>query len=121
CSSFPLLDHTSGRVMSRGADAAWKSRGQDAPGVAQLREEVASLRGDVDHIRSTMQDMHREVGSAVLLLSRFMGLEWDTGESVRLAEKRSASASDAVERLSDDVGNLEHRLAIAGAPRPEND
>ena len=58
------------------------------------------------------------MGSAVLLLSRFVGLEWDTGEAVRLAEKRSASASDAVERLSNDVGNLEQRLTIAGGPRP---
>eukprot|EP00904_Undaria_pinnatifida_P004643 jgi/Undpi1/1417/HiC_scaffold_11.g04808.m1 len=94
------------------------SRREDTPGVAQLREEVAALRGDVDHIRSAMQDMHREVGSAVLLLSRFVGLEWDTGEAVRLAEKRSASARDAVERLSNDVGNLEQRLTIAGGPRP---
>lgn len=38
-----------------------KSRREDTPGVAQLREEVAALRGDVDHIRSAMQDMHREV------------------------------------------------------------
>lgn len=34
----------------------------DAPGVEKLREEVAFLRRDVDHIRSAMQDMHREVG-----------------------------------------------------------
>lgn len=39
-------------------------RGDDdaAPGVEQLRQEVAVLRRDMDTIRSTMQDMHREVG-----------------------------------------------------------
>lgn len=46
-----------------------ESRGEDAPGVAQLREEVASLRGDVDHIRSAMQDMHREVTQTRVLLN----------------------------------------------------
>ena len=40
---------------------ALTSRGEDAHDVAQLREELASLRGNVDHIRSAMQDMHREV------------------------------------------------------------
>ena len=44
---------------------ALTSRGEDAHDVAQLREELASLRGDVDHIRSAMQDMHREVNQCV--------------------------------------------------------
>ncbi|CAN0123660.1 unnamed protein product [Scytosiphon promiscuus] len=60
-----------------------------------------------------MQDMHREVGSAVLLLSRFIGLEWDTSEVVRLVEAKTSSASVAVKRLSENVGTLEQRLASA--------
>lgn len=35
--------------------------GEGEPDVDQLRQEVALLRTDVDHIRSMMQDMHREV------------------------------------------------------------
>lgn len=53
------------------------------------------------------------MGSAVLLLSRFIGLQWDTSEAVRLAEERSASAGEAVDRLANNVGTLEQHLAIA--------
>ncbi|CAM9280635.1 unnamed protein product [Ectocarpus sp. 6 AP-2014] len=89
-------------------------REEDAgPGVDQLRQEVAALRRDVDTIRSTMQDMHREVGSAVLLLSRFVGLQWNTDEVVGLVEDETALASEAVERLADNVGTLQQRLTIA--------
>ncbi|CAB1103013.1 unnamed protein product [Ectocarpus sp. CCAP 1310/34] len=89
-------------------------REEDAgPGVDQLRQEVATLRRDVDTIRSTMQDMHREVGSAVLLLSRFVGLQWNTDEVVGLVEDKTALASEAVDRLADNVGTLQQRLTIA--------
>lgn len=53
------------------------------------------------------------MGSAVLLLSRFIGLQWDTSEAVRIAEEKSASASEAVDRLVNNVGTLEQRLAVA--------
>lgn len=61
-----------------------------------------------------------QVGSAVLLLSRFIGLEWNTSEAVRLAEERSALTSDAVNRLSEDVGNLEQRLVVAQEPKSKD-
>eukprot|EP00903_Cladosiphon_okamuranus_P006154 g6055.t1 len=96
------------------------SRREDAaPGVDQLRQEVESLRQDVDTIRSSMQEMHREVGSAVLLLSRFVGLQWNTDEALRLAEEKTASARQAVDRLSDNVGTLERRLTVAEEPAVE--
>lgn len=38
-----------------------------APDVERLRQEVANLRKDVDTIRSTMQDMHREVKTFEML------------------------------------------------------
>lgn len=53
----------------------------------------------------------------MLLLSRFVGLEWNANEAVRLAEVKTASASEAVNRLSDNVGTLEQQLTDAGAPR----
>lgn len=56
---------------------------------------------------------HTQVGSAVLLLSRFIGLQWNADEAVRLAEEKTASASEAVNRLSDNVGTLEQRLTAA--------
>lgn len=54
-----------------------------------------------------------QVGSAVLLLSRFVGLQWNTDEVVGLVEDKTALASEAVDRLTDNVGTLQQRLAIA--------
>lgn len=57
-----------------------------------------------------------QVGSAVLLLSRFVGLQWNADEAVRLAEEKTTSASEAVNRLSDNVGTLEQRLTAVEEP-----
>lgn len=54
-----------------------------------------------------------QVGSAVLLLSRFVGLQWNTDEVVGLVEDKTALASEAVDRLADNVGTLQQRLTIA--------
>lgn len=61
-----------------------------------------------------------QVGSAVLLLSRFVGLQWNADEALRLAEEKTASASEAVNRLSDNVGTLEQRLTAAEEPITED-
>ncbi|CAN0520392.1 unnamed protein product, partial [Ectocarpus sp. 12 AP-2014] len=53
-----------------------------------------------------------QVGSAVLLLSRFVGLQWNTDEVVGLVEDKTALASEAVDRLADNVGTLQQRLTI---------
>lgn len=60
-----------------------------------------------------------QVGSAVLLLSRFVGLQWNPDEALRLAEEKTASASEAVNRLSDNVGTLEQRLTAVEEPGVE--
>ncbi|CAM9310549.1 unnamed protein product, partial [Ectocarpus sp. 4 AP-2014] len=54
-----------------------------------------------------------QVGSAVLLLSRFVGLQWNTDEVVGLVEDKTALASEAVDRLADNAGTLQQRLTIA--------
>lgn len=61
-----------------------------------------------------------QVGSAVLLLSRFVGLQWNADEALRLAEEKTASASEAVDRLSDNVGTLEQRLTAGEEPTVED-
>ncbi|CAN0234301.1 unnamed protein product [Ascophyllum nodosum] len=68
-----------------------------------------------------MQQMHREVGSAVLLLSRFVGQRWDTSEAVRLAEERAASTNEAANQLFERVGNIEERLTVSEESKPDGD
>lgn len=54
-----------------------------------------------------------QVRCAVLLLSRFIGVQQGTGEAVRLVEEQSASASNAVDRLANEISNLEQQIDAA--------
>lgn len=85
--------------------------------VSELRKEVACLREDMQGIKDGIQQMQQEMGSAILLLGKFMGLAWDldgAGGPI-MTELQARGLSDTIgEQVTSTeqrVHKLEHRLS----------
>ncbi|KAG5192659.1 hypothetical protein JKP88DRAFT_284179 [Tribonema minus] len=46
--------------------------------LANVKAELAMLRGDIATMRDAMQNTNREFASAILLLSKYVGVNWDS-------------------------------------------